>query len=70
MMYIFNTCHDFIRTVPTLPYSDKKPEDIDTDAEDHEYDCCRYFCMDHPVAATKKPPKVYRPYDPFDLEEG
>ena len=34
-MYIFNTCHDWIRTVPNLPYDEKKVEDIDTDAEDH-----------------------------------
>lgn len=35
MMYIFKNCVDFIRTIPTLPYSLTKPEDIDTDAEDH-----------------------------------
>lgn len=35
MMYVFNTCKDWIRTVPTLPYSTKKPEDVDSDAEDH-----------------------------------
>ena len=34
-LQIFNTCKEFIRTVPTLPYSMKKPEDIDSDAEDH-----------------------------------
>ena len=34
-LQIFNTCKEFIRTVPTLPYSTKKPEDIDSDAEDH-----------------------------------
>ena len=34
-LQVFNTCKEFIRTVPTLPYSTKKPEDIDSDAEDH-----------------------------------
>ena len=34
-MYIFSTCTDWIRTVPNLPYSQTKPEDVDTDAEDH-----------------------------------
>jgi hypothetical protein len=29
----------------------------------------RYVCMDHPVAPTKKPPKVYRPFDPFNRYE-
>ena len=34
-LQIFSNCKEFIRTVPTLPYSTKKPEDIDSDAEDH-----------------------------------
>ncbi|MBP1555589.1 MAG: phage terminase large subunit, partial [Oscillospiraceae bacterium] len=42
-MYIFNTCKDWIRTVPNLPYDEKKREDVDTDAEDHDYDAMRYF---------------------------
>jgi hypothetical protein len=29
-------------------------------------DATRYFLMDHPMSATKKPQKEYRPYDPFD----
>ena len=65
-MYIFSNCYDWIRTVPNLPYSEKKREDVDTDAEDHDYDATRYFLMDHPMSATKKPQKEYRPYDPFD----
>lgn len=66
MMYVFNTCHDWIRTVPNLPYSAKKPEDIDSEAEDHDYDATRYFFMDHPISPTKRAPDVYRPFDPFD----
>jgi len=65
-MYIFNTCKNWIRTVPTLPYSETKPEDVDSDAEDHDYDAMRYFLMDHPVAPTKRPPKEYKPFSPFD----
>ena len=34
-MQVFNTCTEFIRTIPTLPYSMTKVEDVDTDAEDH-----------------------------------
>ena len=34
-LYIFSTCKDWIRTVPNLPYSETKVEDIDTSAEDH-----------------------------------
>ena len=65
MMYIFNTCEDWIRTVPTLPYSQKKPEDIDSDAEDHAYDETRYFLMSRPLTPTKKIPKTMPTYDPY-----
>ena len=34
-MYVFNTCKQFIRTIPNLPYSLKNTEDVDTAAEDH-----------------------------------
>ena len=65
MMYVFNTCKNWIRTVPTLPYSEKKPEDVDSTAEDHDYDATRYFLMDHPVAPKRKAPPVYKPFDPL-----
>ena len=66
LLQVFNTCTNWIRTVPTLPYSLKKPEDVDSDAEDHDYDATRYVLMDHPVAATSKPPREYKPWSPFD----
>lgn len=65
-LQVFNTCKEFIRTIPTLPYSTKKPEDIDSDAEDHIYDELRYVCMDHPVVPKSKPPREYKPWSPFD----
>ena len=37
-IFIFNTCPQFIRTIPVLPRDAKKPDDIDTDAEDHVAD--------------------------------
>lgn len=64
-MYIFSTCKDWIRTVPNLPYDEKKREDVDTDAEDHDYDAMRYFLMDHPMTPSKKPPREYKPFDPL-----
>ena len=69
MMYIFNTCTDWIRTVPTLPYSQTKKEDVDSEAEDHAYDETRYFLMSRPLAPTKKPPKEEWKYDPYRSEE-
>lgn len=41
-LVIFNTCNHLIRTLPALPYDEHRPEDVDTDAEDHAYDALRY----------------------------
>ena len=69
MMYIFDTCKDFIRTLPLLCYDEHMPEDLDTDGEDHIADETRYFCMMNPLAAPRyKAPKV-RTYSPLDLED-
>jgi hypothetical protein len=42
-MFVFTTCRHFIRTVPGLPRSDKDPDDVDTNAEDHIGDLLRYY---------------------------
>ena len=47
--YVFNNCRGFIRTIPGLMYSETKPEDLDTDGEDHIADEWRYLCMSRPV---------------------
>ena len=59
MLYVFDTCRDFIRTFPNLVYDDKKPEDIDTDCEDHDYDAMRYFLMRNPIASRGIPEKKF-----------
>ncbi len=48
MLYVFSTCVDFIRTVPALQHDPDKPEDLDTDGEDHVADEARYACMARP----------------------
>ena len=48
-MYFFDTCKDSIRTIPLMTYSETKPEDLDTRAEDHLPDEVRYMCMSRPV---------------------
>lgn len=35
MLYVFNTCRDLIRTLPALQHDELRPEDVDSDAEDH-----------------------------------
>ena len=44
-MYIFNTCLQFKRTIPTLQRDEKNPEDIDTKSEDHIADEIGYFVI-------------------------
>lgn len=41
-LFIFSGCRHFIRTVPVLPRDENKPDDVDTDAEDHIGDESRY----------------------------
>lgn len=49
MMYVFKNCKGLIRTLPLLMYDEHKPEDIDTDGEDHIADAIRYLCMARPI---------------------
>jgi len=51
--YIFNTCNAFIRTIPLMMYDEHKPEDLDTDLEDHVADECRYAFMSRPVTPLR-----------------
>ena len=68
-MYVFNNCHDFIRTIPNLVFSQTKIEDLDTDGEDHQADEWRYFCMSLPIAPRMPAqiPKYKHVADPLDL---
>lgn len=69
MFYVFNTCHDFIRTIPSLVYDEKRVEDIDTTQEDHIYDECRYVLMEHPIAPRENMVKKIPQEDPLNLFE-
>lgn len=42
-LHYFETCYDSIRTIPTLLHDKNKPEDLDSDGEDHSADRDRYF---------------------------
>jgi hypothetical protein len=45
-LFVFDNCHQFIRTVPGLPRDEKDPDDVDTTAEDHVGDEVRYRVRD------------------------
>ena len=44
-MVFTSNCKHCIETIPTLVTSDKNPEDLDTDGEDHLADAIRYCLM-------------------------
>ena len=48
MVFVFDTCVDSIRTIPVLQHDQDRPEDLDTDMEDHAADDWRYECMSRP----------------------
>jgi hypothetical protein len=54
MMYVFENCKAFRRTVPALIFDDHKVEDLDTDGEDHIADETRYMCMSRPIKPRVK----------------
>jgi hypothetical protein len=59
MLVVFSTCVDTIRTVPALQHDSLKPEDLDSDMEDHPADDIRYACMSRPW--IRKKPEVEKP---------
>lgn len=67
--YIFSNCAHLIRTLPELPMDDKRPEDVDTDAEDHPYDAARYGLMFKPLVPRKSKAKNYGFLTPGELED-
>ena len=66
MLYVFDTCRHFLRTVPALVYSESDVEDVDTAGEDHIYDELRYVCMRNPIAPPAAPARApRRGWDPL-----
>jgi hypothetical protein len=49
MLYVFSTCTHLIRTLPALQHDRNRPEDVDSDSEDHAADTLRYGCMSRPL---------------------
>lgn len=61
MIYCFETCRDSIRTIPALQHDDDRPEDLDTDGEDHAADEWRYACMSRPWVRKVRTATVSNP---------
>ena len=60
MIYFFDTCRDAIRTLPALQHDEKRPEDVDTEGEDHAPDEIRYACMSRPYTRPQPRKPVVR----------
>ena len=66
-MYVFDNCEGFRRTIPSLMYDEHRPEDLDTDGEDHIADEWRYMCMSRPIKpVVRTAPKVLITGDPLN----
>ena len=68
MLYVFDTCKHFIRTVPNLVYDQTDVEDVDTAGEDHAYDMLRYVAMKNLIAAKLKKLPEPKPFDPLSSD--
>jgi hypothetical protein len=57
LLFITSNCKNLLRTLPLMQYDKTKPEDLDTNMEDHAVDTLRYLCMTRPIipAEIKKP---------------
>jgi len=50
-IFFFRTCDQIIRCLPQLPRDLSDPDDVNSDAEDHNYDEARYMIQWKPVSA-------------------
>lgn len=46
--YVFDHCRGWISRIPVLVRDDKKPDDVDTTQEDHDWDATRYRVLHSP----------------------
>ncbi len=58
MLQVYNTCSQFIRTIPSLVMDTNNIEDIDTNGEDHVFDESAHFAMARPMKLEL--PKQYK----------
>jgi hypothetical protein len=53
-IFVFNTCRNWIRCVPLLPRDAANPDDVDTNAEDHNGDETRYKLLQKIVTVSEE----------------
>jgi len=55
MMVVYESCRQFLRTIPDLSLDEDNAEDVDTDCEDHIYDEAAQAAMARPLALSWAP---------------
>lgn len=69
MVVAFDVCTDSTRTIPALQHDKDRPEDLDSDGEDHTADEWRYACMSRPWTPANDNPGAKSSRDPYDDED-
>ena len=54
MLYFSEVCEHTIRCVSSVQHDENKPEDLDTEGEDHPVDETRYACMSRPIVTEER----------------
>ncbi|MFA5706410.1 MAG: phage terminase large subunit [Candidatus Neomarinimicrobiota bacterium] len=57
MLVVYNTCEQFIRTIPNMVMSELDIEDVDTKGEDHIYDSACHVVQARPISLEELKPR-------------
>lgn len=70
--YVFNTCHEFLRTITTLQHDERNVEDVNSLNEDHIADMWRYVAMSNIIKPIVSEPEYQPMYgaDPLEMFGG
>lgn len=57
-LFVMDHCRQLIAHLPVLPRDSKNPDDVDSDAEDHDYDAARYRVLAARRAVRAEPLRI------------
>ena len=69
MLYFSDSCEHTIRCVASAQHDENKPEDLDTEGEDHACDEVRYACNSRPLVLNmpEKKPEITYPKSVYSM---
>ncbi len=68
--YVFNTCKEFVRTIPLMMHHETNVEDLNSDLEDHLCDTWRYMMMQLPITPMRPAEEKIIVSDPLNQFTG